>query len=71
MSACEYDDAVEACVEVELDMLPGEAIRYQNDLIVDLLNALVDLEAGSGSSPGAKRKYAAARKAIARAKGKA
>lgn len=35
-----YDDALEACAEVELDMLPGEAIRHQNDLIVDLLNSL-------------------------------
>lgn len=35
-----YDDALEACAESELDMLPGEAIRHQNDLIVDLLNSL-------------------------------
>jgi len=35
-----YDDALEACAEVELDMLPGEAIRHQNDLIVDLTNSL-------------------------------
>lgn len=35
-----YDDALDACAEVELDMLPGEAIRHQNDLIVDLLNSL-------------------------------
>lgn len=35
-----YDDALDACAEVELDMLPGEAIRHQNDLIVDLLASL-------------------------------
>lgn len=35
-----YDDALDACAEVELDMLPGEAIRHQNDVIVDLLASL-------------------------------
>lgn len=33
----------------------------------DLLEALIDLEAGSGSSPAAKKKFAKARAAIAKA----
>lgn len=38
-----YDDALDACAEVQLDMLPGDAIRHQNDQIVDLLEALENL----------------------------
>lgn len=35
----------------------------------ELLDALIDLESGSGSSPGANKKFAKARAAIAKARG--
>lgn len=41
MKDINYDDAMDACAEVELyPMTPGEAIRHLNDLKVDLLSSL-------------------------------
>lgn len=62
----DLEDAKEACAEIERTGMPGEVIRKMNDEIVDLRDALEDLLKGSGSSPGAAKKYAKARAALAR-----
>ncbi len=53
---------------IEID----EEVSANTRLIVaapELLEALVELESGSGSSPGANKKFAKARAAIAKARG--
>ena len=65
-------DAKEAMAEVEIrGMTPGNAIRHQNDIIVDLLRALEKLSRGQGTSPASRKKYKEANAAIAKARGEA
>lgn len=78
MKDINYDDAVDACAEVELyPMTPGEAIRHLNDLKVDLLNSLEAVTNELAAYLYSDRsilesevpEIVAAREAIARAKG--
>lgn len=62
------DDSKEAMAEVEIDgMTAGDAIRHQNDVIVDLLEALENLENDAGQIPS--HAWQMVKSAIAKARG--